>query len=446
MIRKLKNSYWLKSGSISLVTRTSMMFFNYLNFTLLARLLEKNEFGTWVIFLSIVKISESVRTAFVYNPLLRFLNSEDDVHHEKIRTASFKLNFIVSLGFCMLIALSVVTMRFFSSGGRVISDMLLISTIAIVSFTFFSHFNFIQESRFRFVSTLISSLLQNAVLSGYLLIYFYSSYEVSLISATWIFTLGYVISSLCSVTFSGYKSFPKLRLEVKDWMKKLSAFGKYTFGTNLNSMLSKSSKEWFLSAMVGNVAVASFAPALRVVTLFDVPLNALSSVYYPKVITAFEEKGRNAAREMYEKTTALVFIFMCPFVIATFLWADDVIYLLVGPEFSDTAPLLKIIVLTALLAPFQRQFGITLNAVGKVRITFIFMLWNSIGTLILSVIAIAIWDLNGAAYSVLISSVISMIAAQIILNRELGINFFRIIASIYFESKKLLFSIIIKRG
>ncbi len=436
VINKRKQSYWVKSGSISLITRMSMMFFSYLNFFLMARLFDKHHFGTWVIFLSILKISESIRTAFIYNPLLKFLNSEEIKYHEAIKSASFLLNLLTSFAFAVLILISGVIIEGLSINTELIS-MLYISIISVCFFSFFAHFNFIQQSNFKFFGTLVSSSFQNAFLSIFLLIVFITSSNITLIEATWIYAFGYIISAFIAFAFAdGKKSIPKLRLAAKNWMKKLFDFGKYTFGTNLSSMINKSSKEWFLSGLLGNVAVALFAPALRVVNLFEVPLNALNSIYYPKVIAEVKEKGVIAARDMYEKTVSIIFLAMVPVVVITFVFAKSIISILVGTSYLDSAPLLRIIVAVGLLAPFLRQFGVTLNAIGAAKTNFHFMLISSIGGLGLSLIGIWFFGLYGAAYSTIATATLSFIFSQIILKRKLGVSTLRIIKHGYLIIEK----------
>ena len=88
MFKKFTKSYWFKSGSLTLLNRLSITMFGLLNFFFLIRILDQDDFGAWVIFLSITGLSESIRNAFIYNPLLRYLNSEDEENHKDIKSAS----------------------------------------------------------------------------------------------------------------------------------------------------------------------------------------------------------------------------------------------------------------------------------------------------------------------------------------------------------------------
>lgn len=408
-----------------MLTRMSMMLFGYLIFFLLARVLDKNDFGTWVVFLSIVKMSESIRNAFIYNPLLRYLNSEDVTNHKEVINASFFLNLAISLFFSVVFILIGEIINFYSPDSA-LRPMLYISIVACLAFSFFAHFNFLQQADLRFMGTLISSVSQNFVLFLYLGFVLLMGEIITLTNAAWAMVFGYLVSVVISYLFSLYKNVQiSLRID-PSWLKRLFHYGKYTFGTNMGSMLNKSSKEWFLSALVNNTAVAIFAPALRIVNFFEIPLNAINAVYYPKVISKVKEEGGNQARYMYEKSVGILILGLFPIGLAVFVFAEQIVLILMGGDYLESVGILKVILIVGVIAPFQRQFGVTLNAIGKAKVNFYFMLLTSSIGMTMSVLLILVFGVMGAAYGAAITSVLSTIACQIILSRMIGVSTIRI--------------------
>ena len=128
MFKKFTKSYWFKSGSLTLLNRLSITMFGLLNFFFLIRILDQDDFGAWVIFLSITGLSESIRNAFIYNPLLRYLNSEDEENHKDIKSASLSLNLFAAFLISTLFVVLAFTVNFFFDAPE-LKNMLLISII-----------------------------------------------------------------------------------------------------------------------------------------------------------------------------------------------------------------------------------------------------------------------------------------------------------------------------
>ncbi|GAB4237944.1 MAG: hypothetical protein Tsb0034_13310 [Ekhidna sp.] len=436
---RLLKSYWFKSGSISLVNRTLIMFFAYLNFFLMARLFDKSSFGAWVIFLSILKFSESIRNSFIYNPLLKYLNSDDGTNHQEIKAASSFLNLGIALLciFAFLILAGILSL--FSNDGM-ISGMLIHSAVAIIGFNLYSYFNFLAQADLKFTGTLVSSSFKNFFLFVCLLWYHLSQAEITLIRVVWLYNFGYVGSVIIAYLFISKQNGLFSMKRDLFWIKKLSHFGKYTFGTNLSSMINKSSKEWLLSGLINNAAVAIYAPALRIINFFEIPLNALASVYYPKVINEVKEKGVSAARELYEKSVSILFYLFLPVCLLIYFLAEQIISLLMGPGFEESVPILEILVFVGVMGPFIRQFGVTLNAIGEQRISFQFMVATSISGLLVSAFCIVTYGIIGAAQATMIIYLGSLIVTQVILHKKLSVNTLRIFAigpSLIFKKRSI---------
>ena len=422
-LSKLLNSYWVRSGFISLMTRVFGMGFGFINFFIIARILEKNEFGIWVIFLSILKFSESIRTAFIYNPLLRYLNSEKDEekNRKKILDASLTLNLslavIVSLIFLVLAG----TINYFFDAPE-IGPMLIGSIVSVFAFSFLIHINFSEQASFKFVGSALSSTFPRVFLFLFLGSSFITGNSVTLTNLVIFFNIGYVIAVLFALSYSSNRKELILSNIEKEWIWRLFHYGKFTFGTNMSSMLNKSSKSWFLGGLIGNAAVAIFAPALRILTLLDLPLIALAKVFYPKIISMTKDHGEGKARSMYEKSVGILFFALLPFVAILFIFAEQVIWLLVGPDYNESIPILQILVVCGLFEPFNKQFGVTLNAIGKAHINFYFVIVSSFVGVIISLIGIVYFGIIGAAYGTVLTSILSFITIQFVLAQQIGVN------------------------
>ncbi|MEQ8573669.1 MAG: polysaccharide biosynthesis C-terminal domain-containing protein, partial [Fulvivirga sp.] len=85
-------------------------------------------------------------------------------------------------------------------------------------------------------------------------------------------------------------------------------------------------------------------------------------------------------------------------------------------------PVLQVMAIYGVFEPFQRQFGVTLNAIGKARINFYFIVISSTVGIIFTYIFIDQYGVMGAAYSTLITYALSAIIIQYILYKQIGVN------------------------
>ena len=103
-------------------------------------------------------------------------------------------------------------------------------------------------------------------------------------------------------------------------------------------------------------------------------------------------------------------------------FAPEIIRLLAGPGFEQTVPIVRVTMLYGLLLPFNRFFGVTLDAIGKARVNFRIVMFTALLNLINSFLFISMFGTIGAAYGTLLTYTILLTANQIYLNRHFGIT------------------------
>lgn len=425
MLKKLRSSYWFKSGSLTLLNRLAITLFGLLNFYFLVRILSKNDFGIWIIFLSILALSESIRNAFIYNPLLRYLNSEEEKNRKNVISASLALNLIAACIISVLLIILAYTINYFMDASQMTS-MFLISIISVFGFTLFAHFNFLQQAKLRFGGTVVSTMIQKGSLFLYILYVYLTEAHTSLYLLSVVYSIGYVLSSVIAYFFARTESVFTWKFEIV-WMNKLFHYGKYTLGTNISTMLNKSTREWFLAGMIGNSSAAAFAPSVRVTNLFEIPLGAIASVFYPEMINRVKLDGVSAAKYMYEKSVGIILLAIVPAVLIIFVFAESIVNLIAGPDYPESIPVLQIMALYGVFEPFQRQFGVTLNAIGKAKINFYFIVISSAVGIVFTYVFISKFGIMGAAYSTILTYALSACVIQYILYKQIGVNTINII-------------------
>jgi O-antigen/teichoic acid export membrane protein len=210
----------------------------------------------------------------------------------------------------------------------------------------------------------------------------------------------------------------------KKWVLELFHFGKYAFGTYISAILSNTINQMMLGAMVSADAAGVYNVALRVTNIADIPTNAISTIVFPQSARRFAEHGQGAGKYMFEKSVGTILALLIPVMALLFIFPHIVVNLIAGHKYSDTIPLIRIIVLTCLINPFQRLFGTILDSMGKPRVNFIVITLFALVNLTLTYFFIGWFNIIGAVYATLIADLAFLLVSQIILWRLLGVNFF----------------------
>lgn len=417
-------SYWLKSGLLTIFQRLSVVLFGFVVFYILIRELGKEEFGSWIIFISITTVIEILRNGFIRNPLVKFITGNDPSSHPKIYTSAFILNFLLTILIAIILGIFA---PFFAEKLNTPSLDTLLYIYIITNFAFlpFSHFEFVHISNFNFKGSFYGYFVKQGALVVYILYCLFFELNLSVINLA-IFQIfstclgGFVIYIMAR----GYLKF-SYEIDMK-WLKEMFHFGKYTFGTNIGSMLFGNMDQWMLAGLLSPAAVAIYNPALRMNNLIEVPTWSITSIVFPQLSKRLKEEGNKSAKYLYEKSVGLILSIIVPALIGIIILADQVIILIADESYSEAIPILRITMLYCLFVPFARQFGMVLDSTGKPHVNFLFVFFQLTVNIVCNYLFISFFGVIGAAYGTLLSYFTAFIINQYYLKKNLNINFLRV--------------------
>lgn len=420
VLKKINGSYWLKSGSYIFMNRVGVTLFGFVNFYILIRVLPKEDFGAWVLFLTVATLMELIKHGFVRNPLIRYLAMSSKEESGRIQTASMLLNVAVGVLEVLVLVLCAFFLSDFWNSPQ-LNNLFLIYIFTTSFLVPINHFDVIQQARMQFKGTFLSNFFRHFGLFLYIVVVFALGYPIELDHLAYAQMISIFLSGFISLKYARpYLEFSKT--VHWEWLRELRSYGFFTFGTNVSSMINKSIDSWMLGKLISPAAVTIFNPALRISNLVEVPTETLTSIMFPKLSERISNEGPEAARYLYEKAVGTITAFMIPVVIFFIVFADPIIYFVAGPGFEETVPILQITMLYGLIIPFNRFLGITLDAIGKAKLNFLFVLRNAGINIISNYIFISNFGIIGAAYGTLTSYVLITIINQIYLQYFLGVK------------------------
>ncbi len=418
----MSDSYWLKSGFYTLSEKAASLLFGFGGFVLLVRVLpDKESYGAWVLFLSIISIIEVGRIGLLQNALVKFLSSENDEEAGRITTASFVLNGLLTMLIVLLcLGLAPLAAKIFETSD--LSLLLKIYCLTTVALIPFYQCNYIQQANLDFKGIFWSNVVKGGILFFFILYLFIEKRAVHLPDLAITQVVAAVASSAASWLFA--RRYAKFSRHIDwAWVNKLFAYGKFVFGTNISTQLYKTVDKLLLGSLPGGgkAAVAIYDAAIRISNLTDVPTASMASMLFPQSSRRGQE-GTEALKDLYEKAVGAILAFMVPCIIFVLIFADWLIYLTAGAAYAESAHLLRITILFGLFLPYAVQFGTVLDSTGKPQVNFAYTLFSLLLTGVLNLLFIPKMGVTGAALGTLIAYGITFVIMQLYLHKTLKVN------------------------
>lgn len=101
---KLKDSYWITSGYYTFMHRIAELVFGFGSFWLLIRILDKTDFGVWVLLQTVAAMIELARLGFIQNAQIKFATGVSETEFREINSASLWLNGTITFATVILLA------------------------------------------------------------------------------------------------------------------------------------------------------------------------------------------------------------------------------------------------------------------------------------------------------------------------------------------------------
>jgi lipopolysaccharide exporter len=419
---KGEGNYWIKSGFINVLQNFASVLFGFGSFFFLIRILSKNDFGEWTVYMTTITILNIFRDGLIKNALIKFLSGASDEDKPKIMTAAFTINIIITIVIVILnLALGGLLAKLLNSPDLI--NLFYLFNIIYILNGFLTQYNCIEQANFKFKGVFVSNTVFQAIYFAYVLYCYIFKINIPLSHLVMVQIVGSAVAMIIAYFYAK----PYLQFAIgfyKSWMLKLFNYGKYAFGTSMSSILSGSIDQMMLSGIIAPAASGVFNVAVKIVNLIDIPTSAVANIVFPQSAKRMETEGKESIKYLYEKSVGTILAILIPGLIFIYIYPDFILYLLAGDKYTNAGSILRVTLLYTLLIPFGRQFGTILDSIGKTKTTFYIVVVTAAINLILNYFFIKNMGIIGAAYATLISNIIGFIIAQIILKRELGVKFY----------------------
>lgn len=416
---------WLRTLALTLLEKGSGLVFSFGTAVLLLRGLSKEDFAAWGLFVLLGYFVEMGRSGLLQNGMIRYLglHKQDAAGSARIGTAALVLNLAFSL---LSIVVFVVLAPYMAQLYKIPQILPLISLYALsnIALWWMSHCNYTQQAYFEFRGIFWSTFIARGALFAWVVLSVFIGRALDLYSLALAMTVGSYGGAAASWLFAA-RYLHRLTPPDFSWIRRLLAFGKYVLGTNLSAMFYKSVDKLALGQYAGPGAFAIYDAAAKITQLVETPSFSVAAAVFPHGATRLEESGKEGIKRLYERSVGAILAVILPFLILVLAFAEPIMLLFAGPQYAESADVLRLTAFFGLFMPFAVQFGTILDATGKPALNFLYTLFTAVLNLALSLYLVRQFGLFGAAYATLTGYFISFLLMQRLLYRRFGIRWYR---------------------
>lgn len=361
----LKNNNFLSLANNGLVAVLA-----FFSFMVLVRSLPTNDFGEWVLFLALANFLDMLRFGITRTAIVRFLSGANEKEGKQLIGSNYIINLVSSI--ILIIIVYLVNLYFTDSISESGFSLFFIwfPSLAIINLPFNNALSVLQ-AKLRFDLILLLRLINVGVFMLFLIVnYFFLHYGLLII--TWVYILTNLLTSIISMIFNWDGI--KYLFHAKKWAnKKILDFGKFTTGTLIGSNLLKSADTFIigLSPFLGTTAVALYSIPLKLTEIIEIPVRSYAMTAFPGMSKASIEGNKAEVKRLFYQNAGGLLYMLIPLMIFLFIFAEEFVTLLGGPEYAKTAGIFRIFCFYGLLLPIDRLIGVALDSVNMPKQNFI---------------------------------------------------------------------------
>lgn len=395
------------------------LIFGFGGFYLLVRIFSKEEFGAWSLFLVAVGLIEVIRQSLVRNGLIRFMASGAPEDHSNIISGSVFLNLGITVLAIIVIQLGIPLLGSMWNAPELTEPFQIYCITSLILIPYFQA-EFLLQANMNFKGVFYCNLARSGSFFLFILIAFLGIIDINLTELALLQLVAAIIGMAVGYVFVKEAFVWPRRIDWQ-WVKKQFHYGKYSVGTGIGAVLNTSLDQFMIGAFLSKPAVASYNIASRFPNLINIPATVFSSLLFPKSARV-DVNDKASLKSLFEQSVGANLAMVLPVIAVISIFPEFIIRIVASETYVDAVPLLRIIVLYSLFAPFGRQFGTILDSSGRPDINFYVTMSSALVNVGLNYFLIKAYGTMGAVYGTLTVIVLTFIVMKTILVRLLGIS------------------------
>ncbi len=400
-----------------LLLRLSLRAIGLVNTMILARLLTPSDFGLVAIAMSVFAFLALIKD-FGFDTVIIQMQNPEKKHYD----TAWTFNLIFGLGLALILTSSSGIIADFYDAPELqpliwaISGLFIIGGVSNVgTLDFRKNLTFEKEFKLRIIPKLIG------VPFTILIAYWTRSY--------WALTIGTIVTS-CSGLFMGYFMHtyrPRISLAAA---KELFSFSKWLMINNLIYFANVRSPELLIGKLLNPQAAGLFTVSNEIGMMVTTEVSAsVSRAAYPGYAKIADKQSE--LKKLYINVISSSAVILCPIAFGFYSVTDLIVPIFLGDQWLSTIPIIKLVAIAGLLMALNSNSGYVFMAIGNPRLTTIIAAIRVSLFLPLLVFLINSSGLLGAAWAVLITTIIMFFITNYMVIRYLPVTIVDLLLAVY---------------
>jgi O-antigen/teichoic acid export membrane protein len=423
----------LKGGSIALVYRVASMVLSYALMVYVSRELGESGIGIYNLCLAISGILVMVASMGFNSSIVRFTSQYSTLEKHYLVRAVFKgivkltvpLSIVMGLVFFFLaetLAVYVYHDESLILPFKLIGVILPLSVIGTINVEFIRGLKDVHISELfrnlviQFINLAAFSL---AIYLGIRTIYAVDSYALG-VAIAGIYTSYYIWR------YFKRKKPNEIQASTEDAsfsMKEHLVISLPMIMTSFIQLLNGKVDTIMLGIYTDTAAVGIFSVALKISIITNFMISSLKTIALPKISELYWKEDMKNLKIIVRKSTNVIMLFSIPISLILLIF-PELILSLVKESFTSGATTLRILAFTQLLNSMCGLVGAFMNMTGHQAYFTRLVIISTVVNIVLNVLWIPIWGMEGAAWATLVSTSIWNIAGGIFIYRKYQVNTF----------------------
>lgn len=220
----------------------------FIGFMLLVRIFSPEDFGIWVLLITITSILDMARNGFIQNGMIKFMVGKNPAVHRKIQSAALLLNSLLSFLILVLLVLAAQPIAELFNAPKLASILTIYAWVLPV-LILHTHNLVLMQASYDFKAYFLAGISKSLPFFLVILTAYLSEHNLTLVQLAWYHNAAFLLATLMSA--HQVRRYFGFQWQVKAyWLAKIFHFGKYVFGTNLVSMITNGLDKFLLGALL----------------------------------------------------------------------------------------------------------------------------------------------------------------------------------------------------
>ena len=231
--------------------------------------------------------------------------------------------------------------------------------------------------------------------------------------------------SLGFFAWNAYRVFPGLHVSAslyrKARLREVTGFSIYMLVLDWSAKLNYSSDTIVIGAMLDTTAVAVWTVGQRLAQMAQQLTGQLHSALFPSVVDSDATQRHDRLQLILVQGTKLSLAFAAPLCLGVIVLAERLIAAWVGPQFSASVLLTRLLLLVVLVRTASASAMLILRGAGQHRLLAYTSATTAVVNVLMSIALVPVWGLVGVALGTLIPVSASALVIYPVACRRVGV-------------------------